>query len=166
MILNYYDEQNKIDDDILNEYEIASKVIINKELGVNLRFELIEISLNIVTEDEIKEINREYRGIDKSTDVLSFPQYENIQMIMSKIKDLKALEQNNQMPLILGDIVICFDVAKRQSIEYGNTIKRELVYLFVHSMLHLLGYDHIKEDDRKIMRRHEEEIMSELGIER
>lgn len=166
MILNYYDEQNKIDDDILNEYENASKVIINKELGVNLGFELIEISLNIVTEDEIKEINREYRGIDKSTDVLSFPQYENIQMIMSKIKDLKALEKNEQMPLILGDIVICFDVGKRQSIEYGNTIKRELVYLFVHSMLHLLGYDHIKEDDRKIMRRHEEEIMSELGIGR
>lgn len=166
MILNYYDEQNKIDDDILNEYENASKVIINKELGVNLGFELIEISLNIVTEDEIKEINREYRGIDKSTDVLSFPQYENIQMIMSKIKDLKALDKNEHMPLILGDIVICFDVAKRQSIEYGNTIKRELVYLFVHSMLHLLGYDHIKEDDRKIMRRHEEKIMSELGIER
>lgn len=166
MILNYYDELNKIDEDIIKEYENVFKIIIKRELSVDSEYEPIEVSLSIVTEDEIREINREYRGIDKETDVLSFPQYDGIKTIESDLEELKLVAGSEKIPIFLGDVVICYEVAKKQSIEYGNTIKRELVYLFVHSILHLLGYDHIEDDDKKIMRGREEEIMSEIGIER
>lgn len=166
MILNYYDEMNKIEEDIIKEYENVSNIIINEELTPDSNGDQVEVSLSVVSEDEIREINREYRGIDRVTDVLSFPQYDDASMIKHELDNLQYLRENEQIPVMLGDVVICYEVARKQSIEYGNTIKRELVYLFVHSMLHLLGYDHIEDSDRKIMRKREEEIMSEIGIER
>lgn len=166
MILNYCDRQEKIGQNIIKKYESVQKLIIESELGEKTSSLPIEVSLSVVRADEIREINREFRGVDKVTDVLSFPQYEDISILKSEIDNLKSVTESTNMPLMLGDVVICYDTAKKQSIEYGNTMERELVYLFVHSLFHLLGYDHINAYDRRIMRRREEEIMSEIGIER
>lgn len=108
-----------------------------------------EISFSIVDQKEIKNLNRDYRGIDKVTDVLSFPLYEP-----ANIPEFG----------MLGDIVICMQKAKEQAGEFGHSFKREILYLTVHSMLHLLGFDHEIEDEKAVMRTHEKEIMKRIGV--
>lgn len=107
-----------------------------------------EISISFVEEEEIKELNFDYRGIDSVTDVLSFPLIEN-----PEIEDG-----------LLGDIVICYKRAIEQSIEYGHSAKREIIYLVVHSMFHLLGYDHMNDEDKKKMRSKEKSVLKRLGV--
>lgn len=110
----------------------------------------VEVSLSFVSEDEIRELNRNFRGIDKPTDVLSFPQFE---------PDETVPEEG---PIFLGDVVICSDVCKRQALEYGHSENREFTYLFVHSILHLLGYDHMDEGERHRMRKREDNILEKV----
>ena len=107
-----------------------------------------EISLSFVSEAEIRKLNRDYRDKDSVTDVLSFP-----------LDDDFAIQTN-----LLGDIIICCKRAIEQAKEYNHSIKREIVYLVVHSMFHLLGYDHIDESDRIIMRNKEKSALKEIGI--
>lgn len=116
--------------------------------------ELIEISVTFVSTEEIHELNRVYRNNDSVTDVLSFPQYGSVEEI------------NKNMFVSLGDVVICPEQALLQADEFGHSAERELVYLFVHSVLHLLGYDHAEDEDKRKMRTQEEKIMSRLGLER
>lgn len=123
-----------------------------KEEG--LKPERITVSVTFVSNDEIRELNSIYRNINKITDVLSFPQYEN--------KSEFPLEGE----ICLGDIVICTEQALLQADEYGHSAERELVYLFVHGILHLLGYDHMEETETDKMRTMEEKIMSQIGLER
>ena len=104
-----------------------------------------EVSVSVVDADEIKRLNKEFRGINKVTDVLSFP-----------IGDKNP--ETGEM--VLGDIVLCADKVIAQAEEFGHTRKRELAFLTCHSMLHLLGYDHMNEKDKKKMRAKEEKIMS------
>ncbi|MFS8541326.1 MAG: rRNA maturation RNase YbeY, partial [Tissierellales bacterium] len=108
-----------------------------------------EISLTFVDNDEIRELNKLYRGIDKETDVLSFPMEEGEKIYCGNM---------------LGDIVISAEKALEQSKEYGHSLLREIVYLAVHSMFHLLGYDHMTEEDKEIMRSKEKEVMRNLKI--
>lgn len=110
----------------------------------------VEISISFVDDSMIKKLNNEFRGIDRSTDVLSFPMDDDFPV-------------KGQMPL-LGDIVISCETAFRQSKEYGHTFEREIAYLTAHSMFHLLGYDHIEDEEKKIMRGKEKEVMKSLGI--
>ena len=112
-----------------------------------------EISVTFVDCEEIRELNRIYRGKDTVTDVLSFPQYENPR-------------ESDDPVLLLGDVVICPEIAMVQAEEYGHSDERELVYLFVHSVYHLLGYDHQEEDETVLMREREEQILSQLGLGR
>lgn len=114
----------------------------------------VEISLSVVSEEEIHELNRRFRETDRVTDVLSFPQYES----------LDEIENGEITPL--GDVVICSAVALRQAEAYGHSYEREFVYLFVHSVLHLLGYDHMDPAEKREMRAKEEEVMSYIGLER
>ena len=114
--------------------------------------ENVEVSLSIVDEDEIHKLNKEYRNVDRKTDVLSFPM------------DEKAYDNEGNPIILLGDIVICLDVAKDQAIDFGHSFEREIMYLICHSTLHLLGYDHIEEEDKKVMRAKEKEIMKNLGV--
>ncbi len=126
----------------------------------------VEVSLSIVMKEEIKAINKEYRGIDKPTDVLSFPQLEaekNGVIDWSKIDVNKDIDLDTQL-LMLGDIIICDEIAKEQAEEYGHSIEREVCFLVAHSMFHLLGYDHMEEEDQKIMEEKQEKILSQLGI--
>lgn len=113
----------------------------------------VTVSVTFVGSEEIRELNQEYRGKDSVTDVLSFPQFD----------DFENLPEGE---LCLGDVVICTEQALIQADEYGHSAERELVYLFVHSMFHLLGYDHMEEGDKTEMRAAEEAIMGEIGLER
>lgn len=121
--------------------------------------ENFEITVFITDKEEIKEINREHRGIDKETDVLSFPLWDR----RSGEEPFINPETNN---IMLGDIIICLSKLQEQAAEYGHSQKREGAYLCIHGVLHLLGYDHIEEDDKKEMRLKEEELLTELKITR
>ena len=154
----------RIDEELIRE---AAVYLISSELLGEVSDEVLDraaklplyVGVSLVSEGEIKEINRDFRGIDKVTDVLSFTQFESTDEILAEIEGDEAL-----VDIPLGDVVICLDQAERQSKEYGTSIRREVTYLFVHSVLHLLGYDHIDEEDRSLMRAHEEKIMTSLDI--
>ena len=117
-----------------------------------------EISLSFVTLGEMQALNLKYRSIDTPTDVLSFPMYGSVDEIHEAFTGAGA-------PVLLGDVAICTEAAKRQAEGIGQTLDRELLYLFIHSVLHLLGYDHIEEAGRVRMREAEEEILSQLPEE-
>ena len=119
----------------------------------NLEDTELEFSVIIVDNKRIHEINKEYRGIDRPTDVISF-----------------ALEDNEEIEFdhyrVLGDIYISIDKVREQAKEYGHSEKRELAFLTVHGFLHLLGYDHMKPEEEKIMFARQEEILNGFGITR
>ena len=146
-----YDNTETINEDILNKMQAGAKHACELE---GIPEERVEISLTIVEKDEIQQINRDFRGIDKVTDVLSFPQFE---------ADEEVPEDGE---IILGDVVICKEKAQEQAQEFGHSFEREIVYLFIHSICHLLGYDHEEDDEKAVMREREEEIMDFLGIPR
>lgn len=116
-----------------------------------------EVSVSFVDDEQIRELNSQFRDIDKSTDVLSFPLGEN-----------GEYDYNNETDAyLLGDIVISMETATKQAEIYGHTLEREIGFLTVHSMLHLLGYDHVNDTlGAKIMREKEELILGELGYSR
>lgn len=117
-----------------------------------------EVSVTFVTNEMIRGINREYRGKDQSTDVISFAMEE---MGDGELEIVGSLE-----PRILGDIIISLDRTKEQAADYGHSFERELGFLAVHGFLHLLGYDHMNKEDEKKMFSKQEEILSSLGITR
>lgn len=116
-----------------------------------------QVSVSFVDNDEIHALNKEYRNVDRSTDVLSFP-----------LGDENGFDvDNSSNAILLGDIVISVEKAIAQAEEYGHSTEREIAFLTVHSMLHLLGYDHeTSEQDEKDMFARQEEILSQLGITR
>lgn len=117
-----------------------------------------EVSLVLVDDAAIRQMNRDYRGLDKPTDVLSFALEEDA-----------PDEPNFEDPtagLVLGDIIISLETAQRQSQEYGHSLEREVAFLLVHGLLHLLGYDHQEKDETAEMRRREEEILAEVNLGR
>ena len=145
--------------DIENYIQEIVKNITNNE---ELYFDEISVSISSATKDEIKQINKKYREVDKVTDVLSFPIFtkEELKDIIKKeaAKKIKSLE--------LGDIIVCLDVVKVQAVQYETGILRELLYMITHGMCHLVGYDHIKDEEKKEMRKLEEEILHKLGVEK
>lgn len=149
---------------------IPYKEIIEKSIMLALDYEQCpyeaEVSVTIVDDEEIREINREHRGIDKATDVLSFPfnEFDN----PGDFSDFDDIGEFNPDTgeLLLGDIVLSANHIIAQADEYGHTRKRELAFLVVHSMLHLMGYDHMEEDERKIMEQRQEAILQQGGYVR
>ncbi|MCC0631417.1 MULTISPECIES: rRNA maturation RNase YbeY [unclassified Clostridioides] len=113
-----------------------------------------EVSLSFVDNKEIHELNREYRGVDRPTDVLSFP------LLSDDFEDIELEEES------LGDIVVSLERALEQSIEYNHSFEREVCFLICHSMFHLLGYDHDTDENTKEMREKEEYILNKLNITR
>lgn len=122
------------------------------------------VEVDYVSESDIRQINATTRNVDKATDVLSFPALFEIMPFTQKNYPFEYDTQTNSVSL--GSIVICLDVAKRQAIEYGHSEQRERAYLFLHGLLHLLGYDHIEEEDKRKMRIAEENILQKLSITR
>ena len=127
----------------------------------------VEINLLLTDEAGIYRINKEMRGIDRATDVLSFPMLE-----YREAGDFSFLEEEGAAfhpetgELVFGDIVICVDRVYAQAEEYGHSLQREFAFLLAHSMLHLCGYDHIEPKEAKVMERRQEEVLQALGITR
>ncbi|MCI8621517.1 MAG: rRNA maturation RNase YbeY [Clostridia bacterium] len=115
----------------------------------------IYISIIITNEEYIKRVNSEYRNIDEVTDVLSFPMFEP-----SEIDEVKKRKE------ALGDVIICIPRVENQAKEYGHSFEREFAYMLVHGFYHLMGYDHMNEEDKEKMRAKEENILRNIGFER
>ena len=126
-----------------------------------------EVELLLTMDEEIREMNREFRDIDRATDVLSFPM-----IAYESPADFAFLEEDESFfdpdtgELMLGNIVISKQKVVEQAEEYGHTVEREYAFLIAHSMLHLLGYDHMEEEERAVMEKKQREILDGLGITR
>lgn len=149
--LNYLDVEEK------EEYkELIGKVLQKCFNEENLENKKLYVNVVLTDSKNIKNINKEHRGIDKETDVLSFPMYEK--------NELENIHLENED--ILGDMVISIEKVQEQAQEYGHSFERELAYMIVHGFFHLMGYDHIEEKDKIQMRAHEEEVLEALSISR
>ena len=146
-----FDEEIDVAEKLVRQMTEAAEIFVGEE-GLDPDF--CEVSFSFADEEEIRRLNAAYRDKDAVTDVLSFPQYD----------DLRELD--NEEEICLGDVVICGRVARRQAEEYGHSYERELLYLFVHSILHLLGYDHMEEEEKRQMRIREEYVMEKIGLTR
>ena len=127
--------------------------------------DIFEIDLEGVDRERIHEVNLQERGVDRATDVLSFQYIENIKL-PCKLEDYPFDVDYDTKKIFLGDILVCIDIMKEQAIEYNHSEQRELAYLTLHGILHLLGFDHMKEEDKAVMRSHEEAVLNSLNITR
>ena len=118
-----------------------------------LKLDNVEFNIIIIDNPRIHEINKEYRGVDRETDVITFA-----------LEDHKDIEFEDVR--LLGDVYISIDKAKSQAIEYGHSLKREISFLAIHGLLHLLGYDHMKPEDEKVMFDLQDKILDSYGIKR
>ena len=154
-------------EDVRENTELSESLItlLNDTVSKTLELENIDkecyVSITIVEADEIKELNAEHRGIDKVTDVLSFPVVNLLDGY-----DISDAGDYYDGRLILGDGVLCADRASGQAEEFGHSGEREFGYLTCHSVLHLIGYDHETDDEREVMRLKEEAVMNELNLKR
>lgn len=119
--------------------------------------------VEFVDETEIKRLNREFRGIDKVTDVLSFPTLDGIRGTVVKAEDF-PYDTDGKGRVMVGSIAVCVNRAKEQAKEYNHSEEREFTYLVLHGLLHLMGYDHIEEEDKKQMREIEKTVCKKLNI--
>ena len=130
----------------------------------NLDENKVYVAITLTTPEEIREINKEFRKIDKETDVLSFPIFEKKDIDMLR-KNVEIVDED--MPQdVLGDIIISMKKVEEQAKEYGHSVERELAYMVVHGFYHLMGYDHMVEEDKKVMREKEEKVLESLDIVR
>ena len=126
----------------------------------------VELDFSLIHSEEMRELNLRTRGVDYATDVLSFPSLEGcLEQEINKENYPYDIDFENGL-IYFGEIVINIDKAKEQAEEYGHSLNRELCYLFVHGVMHLLGYDHIEENDKKIMREQEEKTLMAFNITR
>lgn len=125
----------------------------------------VEVSLSVVEREEIHRLNREFRQVDRPTDVLSFPLLD---FQSSTVRDTVEMGEVNpeSQEVCLGDIVICQEIAEEQAREYEHSLRREMSFLTIHSMLHLLGYDHMEPEEEAEMCQKQEMILQSLGIGR
>ncbi len=140
-----------VDNELYKDYDYLYEV-----LDYTLEHEKVNnaiFSIIFVTDEEIHEMNKNYRQVDRVTDVISFALEDNEDVVYDDIR-------------MLGDIYICIDQMKRQAIDYGHSEKRELSFLAVHGLLHLLGYDHMTEEDEKVMFSLQELILNDKNIKR
>lgn len=126
-----------------------------------------QVELLLTTDEEVHMMNREHRGIDRPTDVLSFPMLDvRTPGDLSGVEEMPDAFDPESGELMLGDIVISKDKVIAQAEEYGHSLKREYAFLIAHSMLHLLGYDHMEDDERLLMEQRQREIMDKAKIPR
>ena len=151
--VNFLDLEEKED---LQEFaENVIQTCFKKEQLDDLNF---YVSVTLTTPEKIHELNKKYRDVDRPTDVLSFPMFEKDELdniVKNKIK--------NPLPEVLGDIVISIEKVEEQAKEYGHSFEREFSYMLVHGFCHIIGYDHIQEDDKVVMREKEEAILEILN---
>ena len=166
MHIIYNDENDRLTPEIWKLMDQAFERAMENEFGAELAAEGVcladiepELGVTVVDKDEILELNREYRQRDRVTDVLSFPQFAGHDELLADLLDVET-------ETLIGDVVICYDVAAEQAKEYGTGFTREMLYLFVHSVMHLFGYDHMEDDEKAVMRKREEEVLFAIGLRR
>lgn len=128
--------------------------------------DIFMIEVSFISADEMKDINRETRGVDAVTDVLSFPNLEIKRRLPVKKSNFPDDIDFETDKLILGEIVMCMEKIKEQASEFGHSVDREAGYLFLHGLLHLFGFDHIDDSDKTQMRAEEESILTSAGLTR
>ena len=158
---------------ILNTEDVSKQFrsLINKLVRTALKMsnsglKKAQIEISFVDKDEIRQLNKEHRKIDKHTDVLSFPVLSLTPMTKVNVKDFPNDIDYETGCLMLGDIIICTDVAQENAKEYGHSYEREICYLIVHGCLHLLGFDNMEEDEKVLMRAVEESVLKKYKITR
>lgn len=150
----------------INESFISTLETILRKAGEAEGVQDGEVALTFVTDEHIHELNKQYRGIDRPTDVLSFAMNEGLEDEPEIVYEIGEGDAEPDFPEVLGDIIISVETAKRQSEEYGHSLERELGFLFVHGFLHLLGYDHQDEASEAEMMSKQEAVLAEAGLTR
>lgn len=151
----------KVELDLIDELEIGIEASLEKKLMESIEAVLqemaidrrCEVSLTLTDNENIKQLNQTYRNKNSETDVLSFPQYDILKEGVPK-----------DPILYLGDIVISVEKAREQALDFGHSFEREMVYLTVHSMYHLMGYDHMEDSEKTVMREMEKKTLKKLGV--
>ena len=166
MKLNF--NKNKVDAKLINNVESVFDYAIKH---LNIPCSELEVNIAFVNSLKIKQINKKFRGVNKVTDIISFPFLlqagkEGMQLIEDKLdkKHFQLFVNPETNNIVLGDLYICFSKMKKQAKEYGTGIEREFTYLCLHGLLHLLGYDHMVEEDKVVMRQKEEEILNAVHL--
>lgn len=160
----------QIEEEVTANFSFDAKELANQVISYTIEREDFpyeaEINLTFVDETAIQRLNREYRNIDKSTDVLSFPMLEYEQA--GDFSQLEDDRNDNFNPdsgeILLGDMILCIPKVFSQAEEYGHSVEREFAFLIVHSMLHLFGYDHMKPEEAAIMEKKQRMILEELNF--
>ncbi|TKC19952.1 rRNA maturation RNase YbeY [Robertmurraya kyonggiensis] len=152
--IDFLDETNELSEKMLNTLEELLNFAARKEEVESGS----ELSVTFVSNDRIQEINREYRDKDYATDVISFA--------LEEMGEGEIEVSGGDMPRVLGDIIISIKKAEEQAEEYGHSFEREMGFLAVHGLLHLLGYDHENEEDEKVMFGRQKDILDEYGLQR
>ena len=150
------DDDNLVHDSTKN---MLLKLLESAAKHENVNTDITEMSLSFVNKEEIQEINRDYRGKDVPTDVISFALNDEVE---SEISIIGLEDEINS----IGDVIICVDIAKEQAEDYNHSFDREIGFLAVHGFLHLLGYDHMTPEDEKEMFEKQEKILEEFGLRR
>ena len=151
--INYEDIENLAEEKLIEK--VVSTVLEMEQIKKKL-----DVYITLTNNENIRKINAEHRQIDKATDVLSFPMFDRAEIDSLKVEDEEEFED------ILGDIIVSVEKVREQAEEYGHSFERELAYLVTRGMLHLLGYDHMIEEEKVVMRKREEEILGALEITR
>ncbi len=139
--------------DFISEYKDKIDGLIRRAFELEgFHLPNVYVGIGVVTEPEIQKLNSEFRNVDRKTDVLSFP-------IFSREELAEMKKSKNDEEMSLGDIVLCMDVIEEHSVEYGTGFNREMLYMIVHGICHLLGYDHEVEEEKREMRALEEKIL-------
>ncbi len=145
--------------DISNDIKVIVQTALEEK---NITGENISISISAVSKDEIHKINKEYRNVDRPTDVLSFPIFSR-----EEIDNFNSLDDSKKVKeMELGDIIICIDILQEHAQEYNTGILREMLYMITHGVCHLLGYDHEIKEEKEQMRALEEKILEKIGVGR
>lgn len=154
-LVNYIKE--KCDRDITKDIIIIVETALEEK---EIKNQNVSISISAVDKEEIHKINKEYRNVDRPTDVLSFPIFSR-----EEINNFSTLDENKKIKeLELGDIIICIDILQEHAIEYQTGILREMLYMITHGVCHLMGYDHEILEEKKEMRKLEEKILDKIGV--
>lgn len=149
--------KEKCDRNIEDDVEVIVQTALDEK---SIDVENVSISISAVDKETIHKINREYRNVDRPTDVLSFPIFER-----EEINNMATLESSKKVKeMELGDIIICIDVLQEHAEEYQTGILREMLYMITHGVCHLLGYDHEIEEEKRDMRALEEKILNKIGV--
>jgi len=157
-----YDETNRVQQQHL---ALIKELIVDAAKTLKLS-DNYEVSITIVDNQKIKEINRDYRSIDKATDVISFAIEDNDEEDFEIFFNSEEMEEDIKLPRLLGDIFISIDKAEEQADAFGHSLDREIGFLAVHGFLHLNGYDHQTEAEEKEMFSLQEDILEANGLER